>query len=171
MEWIVIAGLGIAAVLDWRLRKVPNWLTFSMILTGILMQTIYGGTAGLKESVFGALLGIALLYLPFALGGMGGGDVKLMSAIGAFAGPLVLIKVFLASAIFGGVLSLFEIARKRMWRRTLKNLRDKIHHFLLTQRFLSDPESTLAAESDSAQTPYAMAIILGYLCIYFFKGG
>jgi len=169
MDLILIAGLGMASVLDWRFRKVPNGLTLPLILTGIVFRSVREGIPGLGESLLGFTVGIALLYLPFLLGGIGGGDVKLMGAIGAFVGPVAAVKVFLIGALVGAVLSLFEIARKKEWKSTLENLRNRIVHVLLTNRWA--PESEIRFSPRPLRVPYALALSAGYGWLYLFGGG
>ncbi len=168
MKFIVILGLGLAGALDLRFRKVPNWLTFAMAITGILFQAVDRGISGFQESLLGLALGILLLYIPFALGGMGGGDVKLLGATGALVGPAILLKVFLASAIFGGIFSVFEIIRKKSWGRTFQSLKNRILHLFLTGRAVSESEIDFSVSP--IHIPYALAMGCGYLWIYFLGG-
>ena len=169
MSWILIPALVAASSLDWRYRKVPNGLTLPLILTGMIVQTVHGGFVGLRESFFGTCLGIMFLYFPFVFGGVGGGDVKLMGAVGAFTGPLGVFKVFLAAAIFGGAFSLFEMIRQKTWRQRVADLRNHVFHFFLTRQPLLQPVTK--PEKSAGQIPYALAIGSGYLWIYFLGGG
>ena len=113
-------------------------------------------------------MGGALLYLPFVMGGMGGGDVKLLAAIGAFAGPAGVTKIFLASAIFGGVLSLAAIAKEKAWKQTFQSLRERLMYAALSQKW--DPESRMTFTRSPIRVPYALMITCGYLWTYFFGG-
>ena len=169
MEGVLIASLAIASVLDCRLKKIPNVMILAMALTGLGFNVITGGPHGLFQSILGFMLGLILMFLPFCLGGMGGGDVKLMAAIGAFVGPSTLLYVFLASALFGALLSLMAIARERAWQRTFTSLKNRIWHVALTQKLV--PESDVKFTSHPIKIPYALAMSSGYLCIYFFGGG
>ena len=65
---------------------------------------------GLSISIAGLVIGMALLYLPYAAGGMGAGDVKFLGAIGAIKGPWFVFITFLATAIIGGIMAIFRIA-------------------------------------------------------------
>ncbi|MDP3920547.1 MAG: A24 family peptidase [Candidatus Omnitrophota bacterium] len=163
MNFALIATLGIASAIDHRYRKVPNLLTLPMALAGILFQTVTAGSDGFMASLAGFALGIALLYIPFALGGMGGGDVKLLAAIGAFVGPIILLHVFLASAVMGGVLSAVEITRSKAWRMTWEGLKYRMFYFLTYHRMPSETEVPFTSEP--LRIPYAITMLCGYLSL------
>ena len=78
--------VSLSAAFDARERRIPNKITFMGIIVGLLFNLITGGWTGLLNSFFGLLAGIAIFFIPFAVGGMGAGDVKLMGAIGALMG-------------------------------------------------------------------------------------
>ncbi len=168
MSSALLLALGVASVYDWRFRRIPNWLTFSMIFAGLFLQTFSDGPDGFKNSILGLCLGLFLLYIPFLLGGVGGGDVKLLGALGAFLGPFSLVHVFLASAVIGGIFSLMEIARKKVWRQTCESLKHRLLYLALQQKFAS--ESEVAFSKNPVSIPYAISITLGTLYVYFTGG-
>src|SRR5262245_53599856 len=89
-----------AAVIDVRTRRIPNWLTVSGLATGIIFQTAIGGISGLGLALAGFAVGFGILLVLWLVGGGGGGDVKLMAAIGAWVGPLHALYVFFLSTVF-----------------------------------------------------------------------
>jgi prepilin peptidase CpaA len=97
---VVAAGTDV-----WRF-KVYNALTFPALLGGLAASAWFGGWAGLATSGLGALAGFGLLVAFFAMGGVGAGDVKLLTALGAWLGPALTVQVFLASAIAAGLYAL-----------------------------------------------------------------
>lgn len=107
---LLVAAVLAAAILDYRFRKVPNFLTFPVILGGIAIGILQGGFMGYSASTLGLFLGIALLSVPYVMGGIGAGDVKLLGAIGAVKGPSFVFTAFLAAAIIGGVMAVFRMA-------------------------------------------------------------
>lgn len=101
---VLVAG-GIGAVTDiWRYR-VYNVLTFPLIFSGILYHGIVGGWTGVSDSLAGALFGFAVLALPYLLGLMGAGDVKLLTGVGAWLGLYPTAIVFVASSLITGVVA------------------------------------------------------------------
>jgi prepilin peptidase CpaA len=105
-----------ASFMDLRSGKIPNWLTLPAILLGVALSLLTGGRDGLFNSVTGLAVGSGLLLLPFVLGGMGGGDVKLLGAIGAFEGPVMTIRIFFLSAVIGLAVSLLVIFTVKRYR-------------------------------------------------------
>src|SRR5690242_9280673 len=91
--WFVIAAMVVAAVIDgWKL-KVPNWLTFPLILSGWVFGLLNdcglglsAGTGGILGALTGTVLGFALLLPVYAIGGMGAGDVKMQMGFGSWVG-------------------------------------------------------------------------------------
>ena len=85
--WVVTLTLIVAAVIDGLQLKVPNWITFPMIISGWVYSVVlspYAGWEGLMYSVLGTIVGLALLLPAYAIGGMGAGDVKLLAGVGAW---------------------------------------------------------------------------------------
>lgn len=111
-----------AAMFDSRRRRVPNWLTLPGLLLGIALNTILFHREGLWSSLEGLSLAF-LIYLPlYLLRGMGGGDVKLMAAVGAIAGPANWLRIFFLTLLFGAVAAIILMFVKRRVRRTFKNV-------------------------------------------------
>ncbi|MGM0599582.1 MAG: A24 family peptidase [Candidatus Rifleibacteriota bacterium] len=91
----------IAMLTDMIKGKIYNWLTFPMILAGWAISLIFFGLSGFAYSFAATLIGIALYFIPAALGIVGMGDVKLMAAIGSLCGTNFVISVFLYTSILG----------------------------------------------------------------------
>lgn len=90
-----------AAIDDVRHRLIRNWLTVSLMLGGLLQSLAPGGTVSPSQSLLGILTAFGLLILPFAIGAVGGGDLKLMAGIAAWVGPIPVIAIFLAEKVIG----------------------------------------------------------------------
>jgi prepilin peptidase CpaA len=109
----------IAAFTDLQSRRIPNWLTLPALPVGLLAQTLYGD--GIWQGLLGALGGFLALFLLFAVGAGGAGDVKLFTVVGAFVGFRNLAAVFVLVAIIGGVAAVVVSLRAGALTRVLKN--------------------------------------------------
>jgi len=110
---IVLIGLTtVAATIDARCRRIPNWLNAGIALVGIGAYLSGHGITwmALGMSLLGLLCGFVLLFPAFAIGAMGGGDVKLLAAVGAWTGPLGILIVLLAATVAGAVIALIQAA-------------------------------------------------------------
>ena len=106
--------LGWAAVIDLRTRRIPNWLTLSLIATGVIRSIAPLGGPGLGVSTMGVFGGAVVPFILFALGALGGGDVKLMAGIGAWLGTIMAIDVFVAECVIGACIVVAQaIAQKK----------------------------------------------------------
>src|SRR6516225_12438206 len=90
--WFICVAMILAAVIDgWKL-KVPNWLTFPLVLSGWGLGLLHdlglvpGIAGGIGASLAGTALGFALLLPVYAIGGMGAGDVKMQMGFGSWIG-------------------------------------------------------------------------------------
>lgn len=115
--WFVTVVLIVAAVIDGAILKVPNWLTFPFIICGWIHCTIQGGGWGLLYSLAGTFVGMMLLLVLRNVGGMGGGDVKLLAGVGAWLGTVVTLYAFAATAIVGGIMAAFMIWKSGNWTK------------------------------------------------------
>ena len=112
----------IAGVLDWRSRRIPNWLTVPALGVGIVINSWLRGWPGAKDSLLGAALGLGLL-LPFVLiRSLGAGDWKLVGALGAFVGPQRLLAVLFVTVLAAGIMALVLVIWKRRFLQTLRNI-------------------------------------------------
>src|SRR5271165_3189340 len=151
----------VAAILDLRQHRIPNWLTYPGIILGFVFRGAFMGWKGLATALAGCLLAGGVMFLFFVVRAMGAGDVKIMAAIGAFVGPSNAVEVLLATAICGGVLAIaYALYRKRMIS-TLKNLASvlRFHAWAGVQ---AHPEVNLD-NPEALRMPYGLAIALGTL--------
>ena len=156
--WILAELLAIAAgVLDWRYRRIPNWLTISALAAGVTINTILYHWSGLKTALLGALLGLGLL-LPFVLiRSLGAGDWKLAGALGACLGPRQLLSVLMGTILVAGVMALAVVIWKRRLKRTLLN----IAHLLAALFSLHMPGQELSLDDPhSTKIPFGVAMAL-----------
>ena len=151
----------VAAVTDARTRRIPNALTLGAAVVGLAFFAATGGGYGLGWSVAGWLVGL-LIFLPlFALRAMGGGDVKLLAAFGAWLGPALVCWVAIYGAIAGGGLALGLVLWRGRLGTTLVGMRDIVNHWRLSG-LKPHPVVTLD-NPDAVRMPYALPIALGAL--------
>lgn len=99
-----------AAIEDLRFRKIRNWLTFSMLFSGLVQSLLPGSHIGAWQSLLGFGIGFVLPFVLFVLGAVGGGDVKLLAAVGAWVGGFASFKIFCLQAVFGMVIVITQAA-------------------------------------------------------------
>jgi prepilin peptidase CpaA len=159
--WIpaVLVAMG-AGFLDWRYRRIPNWLTVSGLVAGIAVNTILYRWPGLKAALLGTLLGLGLL-LPFVLvRSLGAGDWKLAGSLGACLGPRQLLSVLMGTILVAGVMALAVIIWKGRLKQTLLN----IAHLLAALFSLRMPGSEVSLDDpQSAKIPFGVAMALTVL--------
>lgn len=111
----LLAGVAYAAAGDVTRRRIPNWLTFSLALAGLVQGLSPWGTATFASSLGGLAVGFALPWVGYVLGGMKAGDVKLVAAVGAWVGPGGAVAVFAVAAVTG----LVFVIGQGLWERRL----------------------------------------------------
>jgi prepilin peptidase CpaA len=168
--WLVSVTLAVAALIDGLKLKVPNWITFPMILSGWLYSGLWFGWEGLGWSVVGTVVGLALLLPAYAIGGMGAGDVKLLAGVGAWVGPTITFHAFCVSAIVGGLMAVAMV----LWRRKWGHHKAQFWAILTEIWLVRDPNelSALAAERKSRMMllPYGIPMAIGTIAYFAWMG-
>ena len=140
-----------AAWSDLRTRRIPNWIPVSGAVLGLVLQAWNGGLYGALNSLAGAAVGLGIFMVLYIAGGMGAGDVKLFSAVGALVGPQALIIVFIFTGLAGGAAAL----ALAVWRGRLRETLEKTGALALGVK--------TAAGEDSLRLPYGAVIAAGTL--------
>ena len=122
LDGLLVAALARAVATDLRARRIGNKLTYPAMLAGLAANAVGGGGSGAAHSALGWLAGIGIMFIPFALGAMGAGDVKLMAAIGALKGPEFVLTTALYGALAGGLIAIAYVLRQRRLRATARYL-------------------------------------------------
>lgn len=164
---IAIAISLAACMTDIKSRRIPNWLTFGSAAAAVLFHAVTGGSGGLLAAGGGWVLGLALFLLPFALGGLGGGDVKLVAALGAWLGPGMTIWLVLYTGIAGGVAALVVATARGYLATALRNIWLLLAHWRVSGvRPLA--EVSLAGSS-GPRLAYAVPIFIGTVVTVWFR--
>jgi prepilin peptidase CpaA len=167
--WVVAVTLVVAAVIDGVQLKVPNWITFPMIISGWVYSAVFSpfaGWEGIVYSLLGTAVGLALLLPAYAIGGMGAGDVKLLAGVGAWVWSERTLYAFAATAIIGGVIAVAMVLYRRAWQH------HKTQFWMIVNEILTvkDPEqlSAIAAERKSSMRllPYGIPIAIGTIAYF-----
>ncbi len=159
--WAALLLALTAVVTDLRNRTIPNVLTVTGLGLGLAVNTIVSGPAGLTRALIGAGVGLAVFLPFFLLQGMGGGDVKLMAAIGACLGTLGVLRVALIAAFAGAVMAIAAAAASGVLIVTLRNTGRLILSWI---RRGPRPTKEFSLENPAAlKIPYAVPIACGVL--------
>jgi prepilin peptidase CpaA len=122
-ELLAAAVASLAAVIDIRTRRIPNWLTLATLLVGLGMHIVrFGVLGGVPIALGGVILGLCLLLPFYVIRAIGAGDVKLLAALGALVGPHEVLSVTLYAALVGGLISVVMLARRHQLRRSLADI-------------------------------------------------
>lgn len=146
-------------ITDVTRREIPNVLSGAVFVLGVVLNSLSFGLLGFSSSLVGGLVALAFLIVPFTFGGIGGGDVKMMAAVGALLGPLLVLNALAVGLILGGIVMMFHLAG-------LGRLREKL---ISTARMFTGAWSTKSFSplhlSDSDATavtlPYSVPLGLG----------
>jgi prepilin peptidase CpaA len=148
-----------ACVWDLRTRRIPNVLTLGAAAAAVAFHLVTGGMDAALAGIGGWCVGVALLFVPFALGAMGGGDVKLLGALGAWLGPGDAVWLALYTGIAGGVFALVVAALLGYLPQAMRN----IWSLLMFWRVMGPrPMPSLTLESGRGpRVAYAAPILAG----------
>jgi prepilin peptidase CpaA len=155
---ILLILLVVGMFMDLRYRRLPNWLTLPTIIIGIIIKTwSHGLLNGALDAIGGVLFAFVLL-LPFIYGGLGGGDLKFLAAIGALKGFQFVLWSALYGAVLGGLVSAgILISQKRFT--------NELWRYFLFLRNLGSPKAerpNLRPEKKKESLfPYGVVIVLG----------
>jgi prepilin peptidase CpaA len=149
-----VVVVSLAAVIDVRSRRIPNWVTFGGLGLGIVVNAYLYGANGVLGALAGTLLGAAMLLPFYVFGAVGAGDVKLLAAVGALLGPRMLVSVAIYGAIVGGLMSLIVL----VWSGRLR---------LIAEGLLSSHRLPTLGR---ATAPYGVAIASGVYLSMFLPG-
>lgn len=157
LKTIIIIILAVTAgFTDYRYRKVYNWLTFPIMIIGLLLNSSALGWSGLLSSLLGLLAGGLVFYPIYHIGGMGAGDIKLMAAGGAVMGWWFAVNAALYTALAGGLMVVVVLLINGRFWSTVKRIGTMIKNVRLNV-------SVDLSHHDQEAFPYALAIATGML--------
>ncbi|BCS89618.1 A24 family peptidase [Pseudodesulfovibrio sediminis] len=156
---VLAVALVTATITDIKSQRIPNWLTFPLMLSGLATHTVFGGWDGLYFSAVGYAFGFIVMAIPYFFGVMGAGDVKLMGAIGAWLGLNATLTAFLFTCIAGGIYGLAVLAMNwQLLVAVLRNIGNTFSVLVATHKFNFAP---IATEKTLPRLCYGVAIAVG----------
>ena len=190
--WFICVAMILAAVIDgWKL-KVPNWLTFPLVLSGWGLGLLHSlgwlegtGDGGIGASLAATAIGFVLLFPVYAIGGMGAGDVKMQMGFGAWVGAFygmratethpgagwVLVYAFALAAVIGGVLALGMIFVRGQLKTNVANAREIVGD-LFTSKGVGDVAGKAAKRKPRMHLlPYGIPLCLGFISYLIYLHG
>ena len=160
---VFVLTVGAAGILDLRTRRIPNRLTVGSLLLALVLNAV-AGLGALSDALMGAGLGLAVGVLLFAARALGGGDGKLLVAVGAYLGLSRFPGALLLIGILGGFLGLGEAIRRGVILPSVYNAVGMLRRWVTFRR--GGEIRTL--ESPGAVTvPYGVAIAVGAIAWWF----
>jgi prepilin peptidase CpaA len=177
----ICVGMIAAAVIDWWKFKVPNRLTFPLILSGWLLGLCNdlqllgspAGCGGLGSAVAGTFVGLALLLPMYAIGGMGAGDVKMTMGFGSWIGAFygfgepngmwIIVYAFCIGGIAGGIIGMGMILARGKYKDNLKNVREIVGDMVGSSNIMEIAEKANKRRPRWHRLPYGVPLCIGFV--------
>jgi prepilin peptidase CpaA len=152
---------GFAAFFDLRTRRIPNILTGPSILLGLVLHLVLGGWSQLGLAAAAAAIAGGIFLVFYLAGGMGAGDVKLMTAVACIAGYHSLFELLVATVLMGGVFAIILAILRGKLKETFRNIGALFAHHR-DAGLTPHPDLNLK-NTHTLRLPYAIAIAAGCL--------
>jgi prepilin peptidase CpaA len=170
-EVLVVAVVLIwAAWIDGKELRVPNWITFPMVLSGLVANTVLGGWEGLGFGLLGMVTGLLCLLPLYSVGGMGAGDVKLMAGMGAWLGWEITLAAFVVSVFVGAFMAVVMVARRRAFEKHSINFLVIVNEWLSVKNPAKLSEFAAERKPTMLLLPYGIPICIGSIGYFFYAG-
>lgn len=190
---VVCAGMLAAAIIDWWKFKVPNKLTFPLIISGWLLGLannfgLEAGAGGIGAALTGTALGLSLLLPIYAIGGMGAGDVKMTMGFGSWIGAFygfgdaaatppapngmwIITYAFCAGAIVGGIIAMGMIMVRGNYRQNVGHVRDIVGDLAGNNNIGQIHDKAFARRPRWHRLPYGVPLCIGFIgCLLYMFG-
>ncbi len=149
--------LGAAFITDIKTMKIPNLITITGIVTGMMWHLLTDGWDGGLFALKGAAVGFGLMLVLYWFGAVGGGDVKLFGGIGAWTGTFLTLNIMMYSIFAAGLIGIIILIwRREVFSRVRVVLRQVLGAFILRSW---DPVH--AGTKYQLQIPFMLAVLPG----------
>ncbi|NWL90450.1 MULTISPECIES: A24 family peptidase [unclassified Paenibacillus] len=157
--WGCLVMLIAAFITDIRSMKIPNKITLSGFMIGLVYHAATGGIEGILFAMKGAAAGLGLMFLMYLLRAVGGGDVKLFGAIGAWLGVSLTLSILMYSILAAGVLGMILLLLRQEFIIRIRN----VMHSLFGILILHSLSPVQAGARKQLQMPFMLAVLPGAL--------
>lgn len=157
---LLIILLLICVITDLIERKIYNKVLFPFLILALSINVVSDGWEGLTATLIGTLIGLVILIIPYFMGGMGAGDVKLLAVIGALKGTGFVLMTALYMGLVGGLIGLFIFFFRKGF---ISRIQQSIYFLSCLRQGVKFPFA-LDKEALSTTYPYGIAIAAGALC-------
>ncbi|WP_276355191.1 A24 family peptidase [Cohnella caldifontis] len=165
MNAVLLSVSAICAATDLKSRKIYNAVVFPALAAALILRVALGGWPELADGLLGFAAGLGILLIPYLLGGMGAGDVKLLAVVGALKGAAFVLAASFCMAAIGAVLALGVMLR-------YGGVRSRIRQWglwLLCLRLRIWPSPSRGA-AEAVTYPYGVAIAGGAVLCWALEG-
>lgn len=160
---VLVSLLIVAAVIDCRTYKIPNWLTVGGATFALIYSVVvpFSVDAGFLWALGGLGLGFIFMLPGYALGVMGAGDVKLMAMAGAFLGVSDTLYAVLATFVVGGIAALVYSTARGALGRMFVNIKNVTQGLMVSAVAGFKPDVRIEAAQSAGKMPYGISISIG----------
>ena len=150
--------LFIAAIIDLKSRKIPNWLNAAILISGIFQSLFWFRTVTPLQSVEGVLLAFVLTFGLFVINAIGGADVKILAAMGAWVGPFNIFLVIITKDVVGLVIVLIQAIAQRRVKELFRNSASVAFNLLHVRQLGLETVQKMGLSNQSVRKPLPMAV-------------
>jgi prepilin peptidase CpaA len=155
---LLVSLLLFCSATDLSMRRVPNAVLLPALMTGLFLNSVDGGLAGLADSVGGLAIGLLMLLPLHVLGRMGAGDIKLMGVVGSILGAWGAIVAGLATMMAGGILAVLYV----VWLFTMPDVASRVSRIVLRVTGKATRGDDMSWQTVRAvEIPYVLAVAAG----------
>jgi prepilin peptidase CpaA len=162
-----VACAMVGSVFDVKSRRIPNFITFPSILLGLALHLAIGGWRQLLSSLAAGLICGVVFLVFYIAGGMGAGDVKLITAVGCIAGLPHVPYLLVLTALCGGAMAIVMALARGQLQQTIMNVGAIAAHH--SQEGLQPHPDLNLSNQNTLRLPYALAIAGGSLLTLYFQ--